>query len=499
MNHKIIISINTFFLVLLVFLSLFFLKTQEDKIDKNIQTQEDFIEKTKEFIGETDTKIHNQTALIYKALNESFPIIIPEESMLEVSTMQEAVKSFRKELAFDKISQLEKRFSKYLSTTPPWIQEDQTEELLLLKYEIEFISILSYYEKDNDNLAIVVTLLKDLLDSDLSYFNTELDSQVEESYNNFNLLYSRKMEDVYESEIVKALNRSTLLLNKSPINVDESEISEVVNLLLAYSEDDRVQKKISMLDEFVTLKEINSLDKSFNDNYNLFTKSYEENGLWDIELYSSIHELALVLYEKDPVEYQDTYYEIVEYESLYNITKKAKLLNHQVKEITNEFNDNLEITLTMIKSQISTLKYELTTVLNQDVTSLVKIITDTEEKISDLEKSLQQRIIDNNNKLVKKYNVWILTLIKKGSSNNDNANVNKKLFPSNAEKETYNRSKISILKDLDQVDLAYAYLPISSLYNNLYSDVWNSINKDKQLEYAMISVSLTKRGITYFD
>lgn len=499
MNHKIIVLINCIFLIAFASAAVYFIKIQDNKIESSLESQELFIDKTKKFIDETEVKLNNQTAIIYKALNESFPVIIPDESAKLVTSFISDLNELRENLDFDSAYELETKFSKYLSVTPPWIQEEQTEDLLNIKYELEYLSILSFYEKDKSNIAETITLLSDLLDSNIKYHDDNLYLLVEKSFNELNQKYLLQVEDEYEKEIIKVINDTYKILKRDTSDVGNEELSDLLNTLSIYSDDDRVKSKLEDLDVFVTKKETNEISKSFKKNYEIVIKNYKDQKIWDQNLYDELHDEALSLYERNPQEYYEEYLEVIEIEVLYRLTSKANSLKKQVKDIKDNYNKNIEVTLSLIKTQLSNLQYEVTTIQKVDKSKLTEIVKEINSIISEIEMNVSKEASAYNNKLLKKYNKWILETIKKANSNNDYSNSNKKIFPSPEEEKQYINSKIAILKKLDEVDLSYAYIPINSLYNSIYSDVWNSIDKQIQLDYAIQSINIEKRGLLDFE
>ena len=130
----------------------------------------------------------------------------------------------------------------------------------------------------------------------------------------------------------------------------------------------------------------------------------------------------------------------------------------------------------------------------------------SDEKVSELIAQITKLIEEYQTadylKKIDDYNEWAITLLDHCNRTNNSIETSlPKGFlgfggASDVEKETAKDRKKDLLKNLETVDTNLLITPVNSLYQQVYSVIWNSLEQKDQFEVSRLSVLCTKRGLS---
>ena len=260
----------------------------------NIASQMESIERSSLEIMSLRQTVENQTAIFYSALGKISPLIVPEIFKAKFSTLKSDCDISKHIDTLETVQSLESRYRNYLSSTPPWIQEKQQEDLLAIRFSIQYHKVKYLYENEEVSPEETERILSIMLEDIPSVLP-------EVSFNAANKLLSNVQDDLKKTEALnqqKNINAileeySNLLINKNTAKLESFEA--LIEKIESFEENDpKFEEILNSLRKILGEKEQQALISQLNEQY-IKLKSTFNTESWDnqkaVELLSYFKDL----------------------------------------------------------------------------------------------------------------------------------------------------------------------------------------------------------------
>lgn len=443
-------------------------------------------------IEQVDNQLNTQTSLFYKIIGENIPVVVPEESQKKMDNLLKSINELSINLNDETLNESINLYLDYIKNTAPWIQEEKTEEIFFSKHSIDYYTILNNYNK-SQNIVETVDSLQSFILSNNDYRDINI---VIEKYN----LLVDEQNTLYE-QTIKKLNSS---MEKAFVNPDITydELMQFVTLIEPYIEETALEKNIQKLNTLIfeseLLMEITTDLENLNQQISQATEEKLEEHMYSIYT----EELALNNYKLNKIENlnhektsalllectenlnKQNIEKIHEQELLQQIKESLVICNKEIENI--DSNSIGSAMISILASQLATLKFNadnLTLVSNDEIISEIEKTIDL---LNTKEKEISSNLMKSESADIKKYNSEALDIIEKVKKQNDSISILD---------ENKNSKKISLLLKLEEIQTSYLYLSIGTLYQQVYQEIWNSLNSENQFIVSKEAINIQKREL----
>lgn len=443
-------------------------------------------------IEQVDNQLNTQTSLFYKVIGENIPVVVPEESQKKMDNLLKSINNLSTNLNDETLNESINLYLEYIKTTAPWIQEEKTEEIFFSKHSIDYYTILNNYNK-SQNIVDTVDSLQSFILSNNDYKDI---NKVIEKYN----LLVDEQNTLYE-QTIRNLNSSMETAFGNP-DITYDELIQFVTLIEPYIEETALEKNIQTLNTLIfeseLLMEITADLENLNQQISQTTEEKLEEHMYTIYT----EELALNNYKLNKIQNlnhektSELLLECTEKLSRQNIEKvQEQELLQQIKEslvICNKEIENIDSNsigsamISILASQLATLKFNadnLTLVSNDEIISEIEKTIDL---LNTKEKEISSNLMKSESADIKKYNSEALDIIEKVKKQNDSISILD---------ENKNLQKINFLLKLEEIQTSYLYLSIGTLYQQVYQEIWNSLNSENQFIVSKKAINIQKREL----
>jgi len=542
-------------------------------------------------------QLSNQTALLYRTIGDVLPVIVPEEKKTEFALLKEKTESLldfsNNESSFEEVSEL---YSNFVKHTAPWIQDELFNEIVFVKDTIDYVSILSEYEKSKD-IDVAIMSLSAFISQNENYDKI---SEVQEKCNALikekNDKYNATIADLNE-EMSKAFSSKSTdlafwegIIQKIEPYSDNTTLSENIRKLQDYyadanlynetykeletidvglniaNDDEAKEESYSVYADRIALCKYNIESIQFLTKDNLQKKLQqcsEKLVVYDVAIKRRQEkELAVQLAESTKVQEQEIANQITQSIKLYSaeidklqsnafgsemvnvlasqlasmkataqsftvIDSKATLQeidksverltakeieieknlvrkqeNDVVKQITKGIQDckseieKLDTSivsqekLSVLATQLVSLELATKDLVETDNAELLSSIKTCEDSLKAKEIALSQSVSNKNESDLKLYNQRALSVIEDVNSRFCNKQLDKGLS-----KEKKEERRINLLIQLEMVQVNYLYLSVGTLYQQVYQEIWSSIDSNSRFEVSRRTISVNKWGL----
>lgn len=315
----------------------------------------------------------------------------------------------------------------------------------------------------------------------------------------YNLLVDE--QNTLHEQTIKKLNSSMETAFVNP-DITYDELMQFVTLIEPYIEDSALEKNIQKLNTLIfeseLLMEIATDLENLNQQisqaaeekleehmYSIYTEELALNNYKLNKIQNLNHEKtsALLLECTEKLNKQNIE-KIHEQELLQQIKESLVICNKEIENI--DSNSIGSAMISILASQLATLKF------NADNLTLVsnnEILSDIEKTINLLntkEKEVSSVLMKKESEEIKKYNNYSLIIIE---------DVKKQFDGISFIEENKNSKKISLLLKLEEIQTSYLYLSIGTLYQQVYQEIWNSLNSENQFIVSKKAINVKKREL----
>jgi len=252
-----------------------------------------------------------------------------------------------------------------------------------------------------------------------------------------------------------------LLDELQTINDVENEVTTISELLASSSE--------SIEYAYNNILEQLDLDKIRIKELSLITNNEIRQ-----QLESCIHQVKK--YEQDNLKRQ-------EQETLEQITKQISVIENEIN--TMHYNDLNSSVLSTIEYQLPQLKLAIKSLSLCDNSSAISNIQNCMQQLEMKKKEFSVYEAEKEKKKIANYNTKALNRI-------ENVKNNSQFGWSDSNKT---EKRIDLLKQLAEIQESYLYMPIQTLYSEVYGEIWKSLDNDSRFEIARYSLTVNKKDL----
>ena len=456
------------------------------------------IEKQNKEMQMLSEKIDNQAALIYEIVGKNIPVITPEDSKSKLNVLNNEVNSLYSEFSEEKLENVKKLYIDFINTTSPWIQENESKNILNIKYTIDFCSIINDDELDESGqIESLYAFIEnngnyEKIDEVVDKYNSLIEKRTKEYNDKINTLNKNIEEKINES-----INRDTLdtLYNDlsdlydeaNPYSLDENLSDNFKKLQVRVEEINfinELKRELDALNNFILADEIKSPI-----NYNEYSQKLLILSM-EIEKLNSLDKQLLNNIKKDVVSNLEKYSKdlmlVSEQDILDDAKESLEICEEQINGLKKDIVSASAIQL--LATQLASIDFNISTLKLIDDSILMPVkdkIKSCILKINAKEAEISQAINNKNNDDIKEYNRKVLNKI-------NSIRVARK---SNKNFLNKNSGVVAYLLDLEKIQVNYLYLPINNLYQELYQELWGKIDSDSRVYVSQKSIDEPKWGL----
>lgn len=440
-----------------------------------------------------EIQLNNQTALFYKVIGDSLPVVIPEESQKKLDALLNAVRELPENLNDETLKKSVNLYLDFIKTTVPWVQEAASDDILYSKYSIDYYTILNTFNKNQDVNEVVESLQTFIMTSN-DYRDINL---VIEKYN----YLVDEQNKLYENTVAQLNTTMETAFNNPDITRDE--LIGILNSVEPYIEEEVLQKNIKKLDDFIdekenleqVLDELKSLKSSLEETaekqyqeqlYNIYA---EQLAICHFKL-SSIENIKhdeadtlLMECTNKLVAYDNNVKRQQEENFLKQIEESLKMCNEEIEKLSeNAISSSM---ISILATQLASLKFDAETLSIINNAQVLLNIQNSMDKLNAKERELSDKNAVSENTKIKIYNKKALDIIENVKKQND-AIINFMLTPDEKSK------KVDLLLQLERIQPNYLYLSIGTLYQQVYQEIWNSLDSQNRFVVSRKSLDIKK-------
>lgn len=466
--------------VILVFITL-------GNLDKKFSKRFDKISK------EIADRLDAQTSLFNRVIGQNIPVVIPEDYQTKFDALKTSVDNLKENTNDNNLRNSTTLYLDFIRQTPPWIQEQLSQEILTAKYDIDFYSIIDEYN-GTQNIEDAIDSLQTFIVS----FNNYVDIQKVVDYHN-ELVEEQNAQ--YNSAVQNLKAKIAVALGNK--NISLREVEDLVEESNAYSDDDSLQDSLATLNNVYTecvtkeslYAEVDSISKSL--------ERGESGSLADVSYDLFASRLAESLYSANSLKYLDSADLVSKINSAvgnletrrerYEAALQAENKKEELAQIKSEIeackkmivnmktDSTFSATLSILASQLASLNYALQSYGGENTSELYALIDECRKELNLKEESYNS--IETQN--MKSYNSYALRRIRE--IHNENA----ALKGSRQEKAN---ARVSMLKRLDEINTVFLYLPVNTLYQEIYQSIWSNMDSEERITVAENALTTDKKS-----
>lgn len=339
--------------------------------------------------------IETQTALFYRTVGEAIPVVVPEEAQKRLTELSEktTVLIDTNEIDEKKFDEDFELYINYVSTVSPWIQEEQVTDLFQVKYGLDYLKILIYYQQNPDNANRVLEKLSDFINQSQQY------SKIVQVQSRYDEIASNQMKSL-KSRADKFLKSETYDSSEYQIFLSETE-----DFLTVLYEDNKEETEnyrlLQKLIDDIKVREIELSNKKLKANYGKmfddFVKAAKQNKVSQSD-YVDLQKQIPIMQETFPGEYDDDDIILYEWKLLSELNNQFSNVKTKIEEIENDLGKYSDFAVAQILSDITAIDLNLvlfSKIKSSDLKSLQQGVLDFEKRIE----KLREKNLEAENKL----------------------------------------------------------------------------------------------------
>lgn len=481
--------------MLIFMVSIFILISCEKEEIQEIKMQiETLNSKLDSSVENIDAHLNNQTSLFYKMIGEQLPVIIPDKYKIDIKNLSKYLDSVLNDLNDENLGKAIDLYISIIKSAPPWIQEASSDEILFSKYTIDYLTILNNYRKNND-ISEVVSSLQTFIMTSNDYKNINLviekyNSLVDEQNNQYSLMIqnlNKSMSTAFSNPDIKYDDLAEILKKVEPY-IKEDALSENIKLLDDYLAEADDLEKLTMDVESLS-KQLNDIEdnKVKNELYNIFIErlalySYKANKLRLLDNTNVLTKINSCM--EKIASYEESVKRMEEQTLLDQITESLQICKNEIQNLNSNITSNSMISV--LATQLASLKYNALNLNLLDNTSVITEIQNCVNLLSKKEELISKEIISKSQTDLKTYNSRALNRINSVKTGYDNIGI----FDNNK-----TNKKISFLISLEEIQVSYLYPSINMLYQQVYQEIWNSLDAESKFQVSRASLNTNKKEL----
>jgi len=320
---------------------------------------------------------------------------VPEEAQKRLTELSEKTTALidTNEIDEKKFDEDFELYINYVSTVSPWIQEEQVTDLFQVKYDLDYLKILIYYQQNPDNANRVLEKLSDFINQNQQY------SKIVQVQSRYDEIASNQMKSL-KSRADKFLKSETYDSSEYQIFLSETE-----DFLTVLYEDNKEEtdnyRLLQKLIDDIKVREIELSNKKLKANYGKmfdeFVKAAKQNKVSQSD-YVDLQKQIPIMQETFPGEYDDDDIILYEWKLLSELNNQFSNVKTKIEEIENDLGKYSDFAVAQISSDITAIDLNLalfSKIKSSDLKSLQQGVLDFEKRIE----KLREKNLEAENKL----------------------------------------------------------------------------------------------------
>lgn len=320
---------------------------------------------------------------------------MPEEAQKRLTELSEKTTALidTNEIDEKKFDEDFELYINYVSTVSPWIQEEQVTDLFQVKYDLDYLKILIYYQQNPDNANRVLEKLSDFINQNQQY------SKIVQVQSRYDEIASNQMKSL-KSRADKFLKSETYDSSEYQIFLSETE-----DFLTVLYEDNKEEtdnyRLLQKLIDDIKVREIELSNKKLKANYGKmfdeFVKAAKQNKVSQSD-YVDLQKQIPIMQETFPGEYDDDDIILYEWKLLSELNNQFSNVKTKIEEIENDLGKYSDFAVAQISSDITAIDLNLalfSKIKSSDLKSLQQGVLDFEKRIE----KLREKNLEAENKL----------------------------------------------------------------------------------------------------
>lgn len=478
-------------LTALLLFSFFFMQCQINELNKK---NDNLLALLKEQNEQLEASLHNQTALLYRTIGEVLPVVVPETEKEKFKNLQNSVHILANDINQQNLATAVALYTDFITKTPPWIQQELGADLLTVKYDIDYYSILNNY-RQNSNLEEVIDSLQSFIitgndyaniQDAIAYYNALIDRQTE-AYNVVLSSLKEELDKAFGDSAITSGNLYSLMAKAESYADDDTLQKHIERLALLTSEavlKERLVEEVAILQSQINDEKPENIEA---DTYSLYTEElaqilYQANTIKSLdvsELKTSIGNVSKSLseYETKIKKRQEQIYAT-------QITATLNNFKSEIEKIV--YDDKFNITVSTFYENLARLKIEAMEFKHESSANIIQLIDKCNAALDNKRDAFMDSLNKKEEQSIKNYNKNALRTIEDVKQLADGIGV------FDGEK---NEKRISYLLRLEAIQTGYLYLPVQAVYQEIYQELLGGLNKEQKAQFAQRALDVKRRNL----
>ena len=177
------------------------------------------------------------------------------------------------------------------------------------------------------------------------------------------------------------------------------------------------------------------------------------------------------------------------------LVRNEKILIDQVKDALGKskleiINMKSDITfkpmVTLIAAQLASLKHDALSVTVVDNKAVLSEIDNCITLLRSKEREYDKMVNGRESEEVKTYNANALNYI---------SDIKKRAADISVLNSEKKQKRLSLILELESIQLSYLYQPVGSLYQEVYAEIWNGLDSETRFEAAKKAITIEKKDL----
>lgn len=441
----------------------------------------------------------SSTAEVIAIYNEALAYQNDEKISVDLKNLQ---KYYQEANSFDEINENVAKLLSYVKeNTQEYTQE--TYSLVMEYYSSYLLNAKSLSLFDNAEILSKLDECKKSIDNyyeklvtneeqEIYRQSVEAISDCEEVLNLFKDNYYA--EGVFETLLEQLYQCLYSIKGLEKVNISEGE----TRVLAAIKNVNEYINKSSAIDEAKVLNDLErsvlSCSELLNDNvgssrfamvYSVLSEQLDQNMLIAKSISSDQKNKIIKDIENLNTKLDETLKECQkseEQEALDDLDKSVSYYKTQINSLTN--NSTSAAMISIISAQLASAQVSLSSIKNISTAAIETKINECKTLLNNKEKSLEKTKIQNDENALKNYNSDALRKIQSIKTSSESIKEKDK-----------DLARKNLLLELEKINTGYLYMPVGTLYQDVYNAIWNKLKSDDKFDVTNRAITIQKKDI----
>ena len=348
--------------------------------------------------------LNNQTAIINRVIGENLPISVPDECRKNLETLKDsASKLLDLEISENELKNVTEKYVAYITTTPPWIQEEQSYDLFEVKYNIDYASLLLAYKKEPQKIDFILKEFENFILASSNY------SKIEDVIKKYDEIFADKVSPINEKTSSLIKSSEDLMKNESATTDDYKKLLTEIDSQKSVLEVNNITNKWNSLiekEENLRVRLSETEDKVFLAEYEKefkeFTEEAKKTNFLE-EKYISLQSKVPLIQSKFSGNHDEDDIILYEWKVFCELNKKLQEANSQIATLQSDNSKYDEIVIAQISSSLSYVNTNVAIIGHTKIIDTSSIVKDVKSAVDKLNKLQSDKIASDNAKYIADY------------------------------------------------------------------------------------------------